>query len=757
MIRHILLAFAMTALIPAIATRTDGSPVPLRSGPDARRIAEAWVREQGWPNGRTPGGLPVIITSARVAGTAGDPTYPTAVRAAFDRASNDARQEAANYVGARVRAEIRQVDKVIEVIGDPQLAKALCGTATGEAFSEEGRLKSLTEVAAAVAMTGFTTLQTAVATDEEGHVEIAVVSAISPRTLVALGGGRIDGDVASAPLAEWFARIPDDVLARTEGIRMKCDERGLRAPVCFERVFSDDQPLIMDGRLASAQTAAKGRLARLAAESVACRALEMRLAERKEGQGMPEQFRNGLDFERMITTNVDAAIDGVEMVGRRKVRDPDSGRDMVVIAMSLASGTGATPGAKPPCAGGCPPIPDANIAARARQVCASGTGPSRSAAIKSALLDAVSRGGARVDGTEVQQRQYDEAVRKYGEQVESLLKASISSEQSITVLASGFVHSFDVLEEREVMAGTTEVSICANLLRFDPKDPRFGAPPTIAVAIDPTSRGRIAGTANTDATDKAVRLVARTVEQVLAGSEKYVLIDEGNTPALRRYREDVLDRVRRGESPPLEAAKLGQQLSADLILVVRIEAEFSGGNNPFPKILAGDTAAATVDAKLLNVATSQVPWFSPPISVRMAGRELLEARAGKDPALPDAKNLPPLEIVCNRVCGDLVRAMRENGRFVEPRRSGALRVERVFRDTVTLSGGDGSIRAGAKLRVINAIPVTLPGGRTVIDRDEVAELLVIAVDADLIKAKVVRGDPELIDPQKSEVDVAGGP
>lgn len=757
MIRHILLALVMTALAPVTATRAYGSPMPLQAGPDARQIAEAWVRDQGWPNGRTPSGLPVIITSARVPGTTSDVTYPTAVRSAFDKAMNDARQEAANYLAAKVRAEINQIDKVVEVIGDPELAKAICGAAADEAFMEEERQRALIEVVAAVAMTGFTTLQTAVATDGAGNTEVAVVSAISPRTIIALGGGRIEGDAKGASLADWFAAIPEDVLARTEGIRMKCDERGLRVPVCFERVFSDSQPLIMDGRLAAAQTAAKSRLARLAAESVTCRSLENRLAERKEGQGMPAQFRNRQDFEREVNARVDAAVDGVGVMGRRKVRDPDSGRDMVVIAMSLDSGGAATPTAKPPCSEGCPPIPEANIAARARQVCASGTGPSRSAAIKSALLDAVSRGGARVDGTEVQQRQYEEAVRKYGDQLESLLKASVKNEQSITVLTSGFVHSFDVLEEREVAAGTLEVSICANLLRFDPKDPRFGAPPTIAVAIDPTSRGRIAGVANADATDKSIRLVARTVEQILAGSDKYVLVDEGNTPALRRYREEILDRVKRGESPPLEAAKLGQQLSADFVFVVRIEAEFSGGNDAFPKILAGDAASAMVDAKVLNVATGEVPWFSPPISVRMIGRELLEARAGKDPKLPDAKNLPPIDIVCNRVCRDLATAMRENGRFAEPRRAGALRIERVFRDTVTLSGGDGSIRAGATLKVFNAIPVNLPGGRVVVDRDEVAELLVTSVDADLIKAKVVVGDPALILPQKSEVDVAVNP
>ncbi|MFO1540327.1 MAG: hypothetical protein ACKOTZ_07755 [Chloroflexota bacterium] len=48
------------------------------------------------------------------------------------------------------------------------------------------------------------------------------------------------------------------------------------------------------------------------------------------------------------------------------------------------------------------------------------------------------------------------------------------------------------------------------------------------------------------------------------------------------------------------------------------------------------------------------------------------------------------------------------------------------------------------------VDVALPGGRTEIDRDRIAVIEVTSVSGALAKARVVEGDPSLIDPAKCE-------
>jgi hypothetical protein len=70
---------------------------------------------------------------------------------------------------------------------------------------------------------------------------------------------------------------------------------------------------------------------------------------------------------------------------------------------------------------------------------------------------------------------------------------------------------------------------------------------------------------------------------------------------------------------------------------------------------------------------------------------------------------------------------------------------------VTLDASNPVVAVGARFIVYLLTDINLPGGRTEVDRDQVATIEVVTLDGGLAKARVTSGDGGDIDPAKCEV------
>lgn len=733
----------------------------------AREMADAWVQEWGFRDGARTRTTPIFVAVASVRLGANDANYPRACDDAFATAVSDCKAQAAKYLNSEVERTLKLKDELVEVIGNPALAEALTGASSDAAFRSQEHQASLVRVGARASLAGFTTLQSFiwVGGPPERLAEVAVVCALSVRTIAALNCQSSAEDLPSVPLGEWFASIPPDTLARTFGIRMKCDERRMRIPIYFSRIFESEVPeRLAEGKAA---TRAQGELAALRGEAVASGSTNRLVQEFIQSAGRDDDLKIESRFESEVDLQTTQSLGSVRELGRRKVTDPDSGRPVTIVAFFMtpcaerpASGNGAgpaQPGAREEACDGCPDLP-AEMQARTRQVCATGEGVSRTAALKSALLSAVSQEGAFIQGEGRLQDRFAEAMRMFDGQLDRHLEVHTQHEHSVTVIASGFVHSFSVLDDRQIGDSRHEVRVCANLIRFDPKDRRFGAPATLAVVVDPSSRFTRGGVADPHAGEAASRMVTSSLELVVAESGRFTLIDEAHSTLLAEYRNEVTERVRRGESSALEVQGIGRRVSADFLLVVTIDAQFSGrGDGVLPTINREDGASAQLRASIVDVSTGERSWTSL-AQIDLNANALLNARAGHVKEWREDEGRPPLMIVCNRGGRKLASDLREEwGLAVRPQADGGLQVERVLGDEVTLSGGINRLRVGMRLAVLEPVATPLPGRKVVVDRDEVAVLMVTQLLESTAIARVVGGDASLIRPQRSQIEVLEGP
>jgi hypothetical protein len=581
---------------------------------------------------------------------------------AIESALADARQQAAEWLGSQISSNLDNNEKLVQWM-DETLVDGLAKSRSGGYLASD-EFRQVTKVAAAAAMTGFSPIQTFEnVTDGGGAIEIV---AVYSRKFADWASGRGPAAAPALPLDQWFKEIPVDQLCRTYGSRFIADEFGAVHLVAFGHAVVEGSGKLADEACGEASESAKGRAA-LASAGVTqaaafSSALQAIAVSGSQDKAFPSRFRSERDFERSVKDSVGLQGASVHCLQSRTVQDPsDRSRSICVSACEIMCqrATGGVPSTVPDAAapvqrvGDCPAVPE-DMRSAVRQVRADGTGPTLEAAVTSALKAAIEREGVKVDADSLLRKQYATAMSSVDDQVRQLASASTDQGSTVRTSSSGFIHSFELLSKSEQGAMVT-ASICANIVRFDPRNPRFGLPPTVAVVSMLGRPGTVTVAGTSTQAGSFLRLVEGALEPLLAQSGKFILIDERTRPVLQKARADIASRAEQGQGGAIETMKLGRELSADFLLVIELDqASFSGEAGPLPQnVKAGDTATCKLSARLVNVSSNEVVWSPEPANELMNGRDILLLRDPRRTSDPAERALPPAEIATYRAAKKL--------------------------------------------------------------------------------------------------------
>lgn len=225
---------------------------------------------------------------------------------------------------------------------------------------------------------------------------------------------------------------------------------------------------------------------------------------------------------------------------------------------------------------------------------AEGTGPTRDAALTSALLSAVEQ----VAGVQVGTR--DVLTRSLGVIVTDRTDTVLVSEtarQEIARVSGGLVRSYRVLDTR-VEGQTTTVQIEAEIAVFRPTQDQASTRRRIAVAEFRDQNGR----QNIFGDQLRERLI-----QYLTQSRRFAVLDRSN---LATYDREMATLA--ADSPLTERVRIGQVLGTDYVVVGRMRSVGQVRQESYTSI-TGETvvrqfARGNLDFQVIEIATRQVLW-----------------------------------------------------------------------------------------------------------------------------------------------------
>ncbi len=722
----------------------------------ARENAEKWIDERGMSIGLDPTTHALIfIESASIAVQPSSPLYIEARQAAFESAMQSVRKSAADFLAAKIitgiESKISTKDFFEEILGDPVLADASARVIVANSFIATKEVKDVVRVLANASITGLSPWNTFVSTNAQGGGEIAIVAAMSPKYSSAISTDRIGKDKGQK-LQAWIESLSDTVLLSILGTRIKSDENGTLCVLAFGQARIRPEFGMEDFAVDNAKGIADRDLAFIRGQQVASEAFRSALSQQTESSQLPASFRSESEFSSFVKANATLEGAGIAEITRRTVIDPASGQKVVVVVHKLGGNPALAPKDLEPvlmAQRDCPPVPE-NMVKSTRQVFVKGTGPTLSEAIEKALMEAVRQEGTKVTGNSRLEKRFNEAMESVGNEVKDKVATSTKQESSVQTFSNGFIYSYGKISESK-KGEIFEVELCANLVRFDPKNPRFGLPPTIALI--PFSCGERAASAR----GKFVTTAERVIEEALVKSNQYQVIDAQNEVLLQQIRNDAAFMVQAGRAQEVEALKLGNQLTADFVLVGSfVETEFTGLAGPRPQnIEAKDVAMATLEGKIMNVASGEVIWVDTQ-TVIMKGRDLLLVRANRDVQDPSEPNMSPIELVCARAARALNKSLLEkispaaNHPKALPVGSSESLI-RVFGKVLTLNAAFPGVTVGALFAIQNPVEVKLPNGKKVIDYDQFGKIRITSIIDGLAKASLVEGDSDLIQIGVSEI------
>ena len=734
--------FAMC--VSLFLTRSINATAPQTASGQMKIAIDTYLKQNKLQQGWDPAQSRLVVVETSSVGVApGNLAYFTERQAAFERALIAARTTTAQFLGAQIKSSITAKTDLTQVVGDPELAKALTGAAVNVAFKLETELEKMSEVAAQAALVGFSPRQTFEIIVNNEAVVAVVTSCSANYANWAHGNGQ---GAPGQTLSNWFNSLTDEELSRTFATRYILDETGKYRLVAVGHASVSGPGLLDDGACDTATKYAGDQLSHAYATTVACKSLSQSLTQTKAVQDLPDEFKNIKNFNDRVTAIAQEKIP-FERIGSKTINDPSSGK-ICIKAYALRLDTVANaplPSTIQP-QGGCPPVPK-NMVKFIRQVPTSGSGINEPAAIKQALMEAISSEGVRVEGDSKLDKRYKEAIKSVNDQVSKVVEATVVQGSTTSTFASGFIYSYEVLERGPNANGGVDVRICANIVRFDPKNPRFGLPPTIAVLSCSVAPGAVKVAGNQVDALPFTQLVERALERELLASKKYQVIDQAFDNRLQQLRNQFVQRAQQGRVDEMELMKLGKELTADFVLVVQIDqVEFTGEAGPRPQhVEAKNMALANLQGRLINVATNEVVWQQT-ANARLMGRDILLARAGKNIKDPAEATMSPAELACSRACASLVESLKNFFGLVvnaQPVQDGPVQIVRIAGKEVTLDASNPKVKIGARFQIETPVTIKL-SGREIIDRDKVAVIEVISVKDGLAKAKVIEGDIDLI-------------
>ena len=250
-----------------------------------------------------------------------------------------------------------------------------------------------------------------------------------------------------------------------------------------------------------------------------------------------------------------------------------------------------------------------------------GTGDDESAAIKSALIEAVQRvSGVQVYTDTISEEEFREIVRTISEKFD----ASLSSTQNVRLASRGFVRSYAVVDRGQDADGRVFVEIEAVVAR--PGEYRADGIMTMTIH----EVGVAAGVPDGTEAAALAEAVVRQLRMMMTQTRHFRVLEE-------EAGEDVaaiLERIERDAGfSPEERAKLGQKLSADYVFLASIRGYETEVERPEPVPIGGGQYLDPVgsprfvydvdlDYRLIDVARLQVVHV---------GEVRLTNHAGHDP------------------------------------------------------------------------------------------------------------------------------
>ncbi len=357
----------------------------------------------------------------------------------------------------------------------------------------------------------------------------------------------------------------------------------------------------------------------------------------------------------------------------------------------------------------CPAVPP-EMESATRQLTGRGeSGISSDAALHQALYDVIRQEGVHIEGSNRLEEQFQHVLEQAENEVKEKMLASSSSSEDIKSWSSGIIHSYAILQRSTAAPWTAEV--CANIVRFDPKNPRFGLPPTVAVF--PATARKASFTVEGKPFDpgRLLKQIEARFERTLVDSRTMDVIQESWDPKVSEYRSFFRKRAQDGEISIAETMKLGHQLTADYALTISLnyvcvaKSEKKSSVGTFKQT----DADATVIAELVNVATGKIDWqWDAP--TRLNRTDLAEAKADKGVR----SRMSPEELAvdtCTTAATDSLRQFL-NGMAPASHRS-PLRVGRGVRidanKLLTCKVLDPSVRVSDVLIVERIIPMEIDG------------------------------------------------
>ena len=729
--------------------------------PEAHVRAEQWIADKGWVQGwDTRSRRLVIVGTSVVEGGSGDLDFIRARNSAFQRAFTSAQRTASQFLAAEIHAALQSRSSLVQVVGDRKIGSALeLASSSGHSIDERS-LSEAVSLAARASLVGMTTGQTFVSRNET-RAEVAIVAVWGPAYAAVARGTSAPASTGQS-LVEWFRGRSDEELLSTWGHRLVRDVDGVLRPVAFGSATVRSG--FEEATFENVRSAAVGGLARFSGEQ---------LASSEASLVVSQAVSVGVaDSAAVTVANYESVVDGfssvddlrVEMIGRRIVRDPASGTLVAVGAfVARPSGSVQSEALSPAVVGhslsqgeiGCPPV-SPRMSDHVRAARCIGVGSDESSAIADALLEAVRRQGVQIEGDSRTSRRFSEAFEEFEGEVHEKVIASSKSMTSVRTFSTGFVHSYEVVE-REVIDDLVQVEICANLVEFDPANPRFGLSPTIAVL--PWSVGipgvvvdgvelNVAGFLN-DAED--------FFEHVLLRSERFMVLDERSEPLVRAYREEIRTRAAAGEVDERELIKIGRALTADFLLIGEVDeisvVDESASNGASRRVLVN------IGARLVGVAENRIIWADSSRLV-MSGRDLALARAGLNPdrsRIDDGveAGLSPADLGLLRACRQLRSSLQ---RFLDtvPIRDG---VRHRFPSVLVLdiSGREVLLEEAADFLVGMMCPLENPvSSNSVVPSDsiefrKIGSIRILGKQGPFLRGIVVDGDVSLIELGRSRV------
>lgn len=750
-----LVAAIAAAMLCARDACGAGTAVAIDARGAARDRAQRWLHDAQAARPDADGML-VALESEGVGVPPSAADYIARRQDAYALAAARAKSSIARQMAARIKADLQSESRLEQVIGDRELARALVGLASGDksAAAKLGQeLESLVTVAAEASLRGFSLAQTFEVVEGD-RAEVAVVGVVSPSSQAWAKDGATVIE-RGEPLDDWLRDMPADVLCRTLGTRFVPDGAGRMHLVAFAQQQADAEGPLDEAARSVAEAASIGLASESIAVAVSATSWSRSVSSTKKVQDLKPEWTQVKSFLQSIeSSSGDEAIRArVRTLLPRRVRDPIAERDVWVVASVAA--LGGAPPARRDATAACPDVPE-EIASSIRQIDARGEGPTYEDAVRSALRDAIRQEGVFVESDQDLRREFVQQMSRVNEEVSRKSEVTTRGSERSRTFADGFIHSYAVIQgDPDGQArGRVAVRICANVVRFDPSNPRFGGVPTIAVLPAMVRAGAVKVDGRPiDAVGHA-RSVEAIVERCLADAPKrYRLLDSAGAPAVQAVRDDIRARAERGDVPPAELMKLGQQLTADYVVLVEVDRlEFTGAAGNFPEIRPDDVAVAEIRCRIVNVADgSVVPWNCR-ADVRLGFADGL--------GLPDRdeqeRMMAPIDVARHRSERRIDESLRQFlglpavGAAAPRESTGAVRVVRVSATEVSLDASNPLVRVGARFLVENPVSVTV-GGRVLIDRDRVAVIQVASIRDGIAKARAIEGDIDLIDPVSCEL------